>query len=255
MRRESQNFALDKFIADHSFTDFINQIGFDASNLHGRKPINLATELNKIGVVEDLLLFGANPNLLDSSGNAPIHIATENNNLYLLKILAKKANLVQENLAGETALLIASRSCNIAIIEFLLSLNPQLNFATDGKNVLFALIMFATTPTNIERNESKHSESRALLHELTNLAFYTQMPKQMDIPAVSESENFILSDHKILELKSSLKSIIIQILKTNIIGNIDDYEFLLSDAQDINLHVIFIINHSLEKHPQFHSFD
>jgi len=84
-----------------------------------------------------LLSKGANPNVRDSQGNAPLHVATLlgfNEGVELLLIRGAQVNMA--NNSGETPLIIAVQQRNVALVRLLLAngANPKLADRIAGKS-------------------------------------------------------------------------------------------------------------------------
>ena len=104
----------------------------------GDTPLHSAVREKHFKIAETFVAMGANPNIVDTSGNTALHLAVGNTcrcnddllNATQLKIidrlLSAQANLNIQNRNGDTPLHIAARSRDIEIIHKLLNHSPDL---------------------------------------------------------------------------------------------------------------------------------
>ena len=98
-------------------------VDIPATAFVGSTPLNIASGLGYLEIVNILLDNGAEPNKTDRDGNTSLHrAARKNNNLEVLKALVDgRADPNKKNNKGETAYDIAERNGNQKMIKFLKS--------------------------------------------------------------------------------------------------------------------------------------
>ena len=93
----------------------------------GGTALHAAINKNQQQIALKLIAYGANINVTDFKGWAPIHVVCERNNLPLFdELIAKKADLNLNLKNGLTLLHIAARHGNLTIAKALLNMNPLL---------------------------------------------------------------------------------------------------------------------------------
>ncbi|KAI9732413.1 MAG: hypothetical protein M1834_001621 [Cirrosporium novae-zelandiae] len=93
-------------------------VPIDTVDEHGKTPLALAVQSENLEVVEHLLKSGASP------GNTALHCAIETGNIVVVKLLLcyqSNLDLTERNLSGETALHIAAKEGDEAILKELLN--------------------------------------------------------------------------------------------------------------------------------------
>jgi hypothetical protein len=102
-----------------------------------RTPLFYALEdQNSIGYVQKLLEKGAHVDLQDWEGNAPLHIAAQNNNYQGIQALQEKhPNPNLTNKQGKTPLHIASENGNVEIMKLLVSMGADITVKDSVKKI------------------------------------------------------------------------------------------------------------------------
>ncbi|XP_055838337.1 ankyrin-3-like [Episyrphus balteatus] len=104
----------------------------------GISPLHHAVEMRLCNITEKLLQFGAyvdsKANLYHKKEYTPLHCATENGDLEIVKVLLKKgANVNFKTADGLTSLHLACKTGNVEIIDLLLSSNADINAREHNK--------------------------------------------------------------------------------------------------------------------------
>jgi ankyrin len=95
-------------------------------------PLGIAVKMKNRLIFNKLLESGASPNLADSSGNTPLHIAAAAGDNSLAQVLlTKKPDIDKKNLDGKTPLFIAMQNNNEGLVKLLLKHGADL-FAADA---------------------------------------------------------------------------------------------------------------------------
>ncbi|MBV9576403.1 MAG: ankyrin repeat domain-containing protein [Gammaproteobacteria bacterium] len=90
--------------------------------------ILLATQTNRIGIVNELLRMGANPNIANVDGFTPLFCAASENFLVVMNLLLTyKARPNQKAIDGNTALHVAAWRDNLAAVKLLLAYKADVN--------------------------------------------------------------------------------------------------------------------------------
>ena len=93
-----------------------SQVKCDRTN---SSPLHMACQSANLQVINLLLSLHANPSIIDSRGNTPLHVAAAKS-LELVKLVATSDNASVQNSDGDTPLHIACRSNNLKIALYLL---------------------------------------------------------------------------------------------------------------------------------------
>jgi len=121
-------------------------------------PLNYALEKGQVSVVSLLLNHGADPNMGDQWHGSPLAVATDSDNVDLLKVLIHAGAKVNEDKNGSYALWHAAMSGKEISVRYLLSQGALANTKTDGQpseTLLHALRSAGGYP-KIERILAKH---------------------------------------------------------------------------------------------------
>lgn len=59
----------------------------DARNFSGQTALQVMVQRDRFDCVVSLLSYGADPNLVDSSGNSPLHVAAGAGNLLIVQVM------------------------------------------------------------------------------------------------------------------------------------------------------------------------
>ncbi|KAG9283234.1 transient receptor potential cation channel subfamily A member 1 isoform X1 [Astyanax mexicanus] len=95
---------------------------------HGRTPLHWAVEKNQEGSCSLLLELGADPNILNLSLTAPLHLAIslEHNNLVQLLLLCDRTDVDLEGDLGNTPAMVACSNNNCQALQILFKYNAKL---------------------------------------------------------------------------------------------------------------------------------
>jgi len=135
--------------ADFGNTELVELLIQHDTNIEGLDNINNSTPLIKAvqkqhPEIVKLLLIKANINAKMDEGWTALHVATNNGDIELVKLLIeKKANLNQQLDDGASALILASANGNLEIVNLLIRFHANLNFRLrnrDGMNALMIAI-------------------------------------------------------------------------------------------------------------------
>ncbi len=102
--------------------EYLINIGYspDRRNSEGRTPLLLATQKGSLKVVEEFLKVGADPFIMDNSGQSALTFAIQNNT-EMLNIIVQLAG-TKRDIAGETILHYAAREANYETVQRLISM-------------------------------------------------------------------------------------------------------------------------------------
>ncbi|XP_023128546.1 cyclin-dependent kinase 4 inhibitor D [Amphiprion ocellaris] len=78
---------------------------------HGIAPIHDAARTGFLDTLQVLVEYGASVNIPDQNGTLPIHIAIQEGHLEVVKFLAPQSDLKHANISGQTAIDVARASC------------------------------------------------------------------------------------------------------------------------------------------------
>ncbi|XP_022046310.1 cyclin-dependent kinase 4 inhibitor D [Acanthochromis polyacanthus] len=78
---------------------------------HGIAPIHDAARTGFLDTLQVLVEYGASVNMPDQNGTLPIHIAIQEGHLDVVKFLAPQSDLKHANVSGQTAIDVARASC------------------------------------------------------------------------------------------------------------------------------------------------
>lgn len=201
------------------------EIDINIQNLHGRTAYSFALEAGKTAILKSLAQRGANINLADKNGNAPLHIlaalteqqTTESHSEITRTLLLNPTiELNQVNNNGETALHLAVSQGNLELVEALLK-NQKVNAFIADNNKLTAWDVINT----LESEETKTEMLRL---------FARYAP---------------LSYNKVVHLNANAESqLVLNILTEQ--GHEDAYEYRAGKARDQNFLFKNLLNPNLE---------
>ncbi|XP_034044801.1 cyclin-dependent kinase 4 inhibitor D [Thalassophryne amazonica] len=97
------------------------QNGADANiqDKHGIAPVHDAARTGFLDTLQVLVEFGASVNLPDHRGALPIHIAIREGHCNIVEFLAPRSDLKHANTSGQTAVDVARASCVPGMIDLL----------------------------------------------------------------------------------------------------------------------------------------
>lgn len=135
--------------------------------LHKALKLEKPPEEKILEIVQELLNHGANPNLVNKDGDAPLHIAARHNHLFLMQILLNRsAHPDVKNHLGDGPLHIAVRNENGQAMQLLLEKKANPNLKTCATDLRIASQQ-GDTPLHIIVKEDSLSSLRLMQILLT----------------------------------------------------------------------------------------
>lgn len=133
-------------IGDYQMTALLIEFGFDlnGSNCSGYSPVHWATQERHLDILRLLIESGADPNLPDNDGVTPIYIAASSGYSEIIKYLIEKnVDINTKDNHGTTALMIASAFNREEVISLLLKLNAKTELIDDEcRTALFWAVIY-----------------------------------------------------------------------------------------------------------------
>lgn len=121
------------------------------AGIHQNIWLHLAITGSKLPFVDLLLNAGANVNLTNADGDAPLHLAVDSNQLSVVeKLLAAGANVNAQNASGDTPLHLARRGLYVPIIRCLIQYSPNLHLKNDDDEYPFPEVWDENAPLTRE---------------------------------------------------------------------------------------------------------
>ena len=215
------------FAARKGHKDFVEQLvtavthlDANAQDQDGKTALHLAAAAGHLSTVRLLLERGAQPDILDSSKNLPLHYAAWDGHVHVVEMLLSDANMNAQGYIGRTVLSISALSGHENIVRLLLDRNVKLELGDDGQStpLMNAVRMNHTGITQllISKDANIHTvdgERRTLLHGAARNGNYDLvkllLDRHCDVYTVSKSgdtpflEAVFSNNLKLIDLFSS----------------------------------------------------